>query len=201
MILTDITTTKRGRCALFVDGEFLFSVHPDVFYESGWRKGVELTAEALEELRLVSESHDAREKALDLLEYSARTGRQLYDKLARKYDPEASAAAVARMAELGLVDDADYARRFVADRLNLKDWGLRRIEQELRQKGVAQQHIEAALEEVDYDGAARLAVFLRRRGTVPPTDAKEKNALFGRWLRKGYDYEEIKAALVQLSED
>lgn len=201
MILTDITITKKGRCALFVDGEFLFSVHPDVFYGCGWKKGQTITPQGLEELRLTSEGRDAREKALDLLGYSARTGRQLYEKLNRKYDPEAAAAAVARMEELGLVDDADYARRFVADKLNLKDWGLRRIEQELRQKGVAQPHIEAALAELDYNGADRLAEILRRRGTVPPTDAKEKNALFGRWLRQGYDYDEIKAALAQLSED
>ena len=43
MILTDITLTKKGRCALFVDGEFLFSAHPDVFYGSGWQKGREVT--------------------------------------------------------------------------------------------------------------------------------------------------------------
>ncbi len=142
MILTDITLTKKGRCALFVDGEFLFSAHPDVFYGSGWQKGREVTVEELEQLRISSEERTAKDKALDLLSYSARTGRQLYEKLARKTDPEAAAAAVARMEELGLVDDADYARRFVADKLNLKDWGLKRIVQELRVKGVDQQHID-----------------------------------------------------------
>jgi regulatory protein len=201
MILTDITLTKKGRCALFVDGEFLFSAHPDVFYGSGWQKGREVTVEELEQLRMASEERTAKDKALDLLSYSARTGRQLYEKLSRKCDPEASAAAVARMEELGLVDDGDYARRFVADKLNLKDWGLRRIEQELRQKGVAQHHIDAALEELDYDGAARLAEILHRRGKPIPTEQKERTALVNRWLRQGYDYEEIRAALAQFSEE
>jgi regulatory protein len=105
------------------------------------------------------------------------------------------------MEELGLVDDGDYARRFVADKLNLKDWGLRRIEQELRQKGVAQHHIDAAMEELDYDGAARLAEILRRRGKPIPTEQKERTALVNRWLRQGYDYEEIRAALAQFSEE
>ena len=201
MILTDITMTKKGRCALFVDGEFLFSAHPDMFFATGWKKGREVSVEELEELRMASEERTAKDKALDLLSYSARTSRQLYEKLARKSDPEAAAAAVERMEELGLVDDADYARRFVADKLNLKDWGLRRIEQELRAKGVDQQHIDAAVEELDYDGAERLAEILRRKGKALPTEQKERNALVGRWLRQGYDYEEIKAAFGRLNED
>ena len=201
MILTDITMTKKGRCALFVDGEFLFSAHPDIFFATGWQKGRGVTAEELEELRMASEERTAKDKALDLLSYSARTGHQLYEKLSRKYDPEASAVAVARMQELGLVDDADYARRFVADKLNLKDWGLRRIVQELRVKGVDQQHIDAAVEELDYDGAERLAEILLRKGKALPTEQKERNALINRWLRQGYDYEEIRAAMARLSED
>lgn len=201
MILTDITMTKKGRCALFVDGEFLFSAHPDIFFATGWKKGREVTVEELEELRMASEERTAKDKALDLLSYSARTSRQLYEKLARKSDPEAAAAAVERMEELGLVDDADYARRFVADKLNLKDWGLRRIEQELRAKGVDQQHIDAAIGELDYDGGERLAEILRRKGNPIPTEQKERNALINRWLRQGYDYEEIKAAFGRLNEE
>ena len=201
MILTDITMTKKGRCALFVDGEFLFSAHPDIFFATGWKKVREVTVEELEELRMASEERTAKDKALDLLSYSARTSRQLYEKLARKSDPEAAAAAVERMEELGLVDDADYARRFVADNLNLKDWGLRRIEQELRAKGVDQQHVDAAIEELDYDGGERLAEILRRKGKPIPTEQKERNALINRWLRQGYDYEEIKAAFGRLRED
>lgn len=201
MIITDITMTKKGRCALFVDGEFLFSAHPDIFFATGWKKGREVSVEELEELRMASEERTAKDKALDLLSYSARTGRQLYEKLARKSDPLAAAAAVQRMEELGLVDDADYARRFVADKLNLKDWGLRRIVQELRAKGVEQQHIDTALEELDYNGAERLAGILRRKGKEIPTQQKERNALINRWLRQGYDYEEIRAALARFCED
>jgi len=99
------------------------------------------------------------------------------------------------------VDDADYARRFVADKLNLKDWGLRRIQQELRAKGVDQQHIDAATQELDYDGVERLAEILRRKGKPIPTEQKERNALINRWLRQGYDYDEIRAAMALLSED
>lgn len=201
MIITDITVTKKGRCALFVDGEFLFSAHPDTFYASGIQKGREVTVEELEALRLASEERSAKDKALELLSHSARTSRQLYEKLARKNDPEAAAAAVSRMEELGLVDDADYARRYIADKLNLREWGLKRILQELRRKGVAQQHIDAAVEELDYDGTARLEEIFRRRGVVLPDQQKERAALVSRWLRQGYEYEEIRAALGQFSED
>jgi len=201
MTLTDVTVTKRGRYSLYVDGEFLFSAHPEVFLRSGWKAGRAVTVEELEELRVASEDRTAKDKALDLLGHSARTSRQLYDKLARKTDPQAAAAAVARMQELGLVDDADYARRYIADKLNLKEWGLARILHELRAKGVDQQSIDAALEELEYDGRARLQEILRRRYLPLPDDPKKRAALVSRLMRQGYEYEEIKAAMGLADED
>ena len=52
-----------------------------------------------------------------------------------------------------------------------------------------------------FRSARRLVEILRRRGKPLPTEQKERNALINRWLRQGYDYEEIRAAMAQLSED
>ena len=39
MRITDVRMTKRGRVALYVEGEFLLSMHPDVFAVSGLSVG------------------------------------------------------------------------------------------------------------------------------------------------------------------
>ena len=36
MTLTKIAMTKRGRVALYADGAFVMSLHPDVFADFGW---------------------------------------------------------------------------------------------------------------------------------------------------------------------
>ena len=189
MLLSDVRITKKGRYSLYVDGEFLFSAHPEVFLRSGLAAGQQVDIRRLEELRLASEERTAKDRALALLSYSCRTEKQLYDKLADKNGSEAAAAAVARMAELGLVDDSDYARRFISDRLNLKDWGMKRIVMELRKKGVDPDVIDKAVQESEYDGRSRLAAVVERRYLPLPADPKEKSRMVQSLMRLGYEYD------------
>lgn len=52
MRVTGIETTKKGRYALMVDGEFAFSLHRDTFLLCPWlQKGAEVSPERLETLR------------------------------------------------------------------------------------------------------------------------------------------------------
>ena len=58
-------------------------------------------------------------------------------KLGRTAPKETAAAIAGRMEELGLVDDAAYARRLAADLAVRKLYSRRRVIQELRARGVA----------------------------------------------------------------
>ena len=55
MKITDISVTKKGRYALFVDGEFLFSAEEEALVRSGLRPGMETDIQTLEALRLPPE--------------------------------------------------------------------------------------------------------------------------------------------------
>ena len=73
MRVTGIETTKKGRYALMVDGEFAFSLHGDTFLLCPWlQKGAEVSPERLETLRQEDELRSARERALDLLSAASR---------------------------------------------------------------------------------------------------------------------------------
>ena len=86
MRVTGIETTKKGRYALMVDGEFAFSLHRDTFLLCPWlQKGAEVSPERLETLRQEDELRSARERALDLLSAAEQT----------RY-PAAKAAALVR---------------------------------------------------------------------------------------------------------
>ena len=136
MRVTGIETTKKGRYALMVDGEFAFSLHRDTFLLCPWlQKGAEVSPEWLETLRQEDELRSARERALDLLSAAEQTSGTLRQKLLRWYGEEAVEAAVLRMEELGLINDLDYGRRYAADAVNLRGWPRRRIAMELQKKG------------------------------------------------------------------
>ena len=161
MRVTGIETTKKGRYALMVDGEFAFSLHRDTFLLCPWlQKGAEVSPERLETLRQEDELRSARERALDLLSAAEQTSGTLRQKLLRWYGEEAVEAAVLRMEELGLINDLDYGRRYAADAVNLRGWPRRRIAMELQKKGVPAEVIEEALaditEETEIETACRL---------------------------------------------
>ena len=86
----------------------------------------------------------AREAALKLLERTRRTRSDLERRLRDKGFAAATIAEVVdRLVEVKLVDDAEYARAFLAGRWGRKPAGWSRLQRELRAKGVADEHIVA----------------------------------------------------------
>ena len=53
---------------------------------------------------------------------------------------------MAELVELGHIDDARYARLFAQDKRTLEGWGVARIARTLRERGLARELIELALE-------------------------------------------------------
>ena len=202
MRITGIETTKRGRYALMVDGEFAFSVHRDSFLLNRWlQKDAEVTPGQLEQLRREDEFRSAREQAMDCLTAAEQTGGMLRQKLLRRYGEEAAEAAVLRMEELGLINDREYSRRFAADAVNLRSWPRRRIAAELQKKGVAEDVIAEALadvtEETEIETACRL---LEKQYREKLRDRREREKAKAALQRRGFGYEVIRAAAAQVLE-
>lgn len=145
--LTRITETKRGRYALFLDDAFAFSLDEDTFAAAGLHAGDELTEPAVAELRRKSDARRALDKAMDLLALRDHAAGELYAKLCRRFDPHTAAAAVARVGELGLLNDAGFARRRAAELLR-KRKSRREIAADLNAKGIDRDTAAAVLDEL-----------------------------------------------------
>jgi len=145
----------------------------------------------------------AREAALRLLERSRRTRADLSRRLREKgYAAAVVDEVLDRLAGVGLVDDAEYARAFLASRWGRRTAGWRRLEQELRRRGVAAEDIAAArqrLEEetggADEVAAARrvLEQVGRRYDRLDPRIRRRR--LYALLARRGFDGDTIEQAL------
>ena len=151
----------------------------------------------------------AREAALRLLERTRRTRHDLVRRLRDKgYAPVTVEEALDRLQGVGLVDDVEYARAWLAGRWGRRPAGWRRLEQELRLKGVSAEDIaqaRARLEE-DQGGAdevttARrvLAQAERRYRSLEPRVRRQR--LYALLARRGFDGDTIQAALRHEPED
>ena len=148
--LTQIKETKKGRLALFFDGEFAFSLDENTFADAGLHQDDDLEEWQIEELRKKSETRRALDKAMDYLALRDHAAGELYQKLCRKFDAH-SAAAVARAGELGLLNDAGFARRRAAELLR-KRKSRREILNDLAAKGIDRDTAAEVVEELFAEG-------------------------------------------------
>lgn len=200
MRITDYKMTKQGRVALFVDGEFLLSVHPDTFAAMELSVGCELDEDALQELEAQTELKKAKNKALTLLSYKEYTSHQLEERLKRHVESDAAQQAVERMEELGLVDDDDYAIRFARDLSRRKHYGVLRIRQEMRRRGLSDDQIEYAVSLLDADPVEQVRELLEKKYPMAWEDEKVKKRAFSAMMRRGYRADDVRHAL-RLEED
>lgn len=149
--VTQIKQTKKGRMALFLDGEFAFSLAPELFADAGVHAGDELTEAQVAQLRGQSDARRALDKAMDYLALRDHAAGELYQKLCRRFDPESAAAAVRRAGELGLLNDADVARRRAAE-LFARHKSRREILRDLAAKGIGDEAAAAAVEALGQGG-------------------------------------------------
>ena len=132
----------------------------------------------------------ARAIVLRRLTGSAQSRAQLADALARRDVPEdVSTRVLDRFTEVGLVDDAEYARMLVRTRQAERGLSRRALAVELRRKGVDDETAAAALADVDDDDEERAArELVRRRLRVTrglDTDVRVRRT-YGALARKGY---------------
>jgi regulatory protein len=146
--ITMITAQKKaGRYNVFLNGEYAFPISEETFIHFRLSKGMEITGTLLEEIGDYETSAEAYNKALGFLTGQLRTQDEVAKKLLKLEFPEEVVGQVlAKLADLNLLDDAEYARSYVRTMMKTGDKGPRYIINHLRQKGVYENDIQAGLQ-------------------------------------------------------
>jgi regulatory protein len=127
----------QHRVNVFVDGAFAIGVSLATLQNKGLFKGQVLSPEDWQRLEQAESDHKAWEAALRLLEVRPRAEREIRDRLRRKqYDAEQIDRVIVRLRELGLLDDLQFARLWVANRAATKSKGALALRRELMSKGI-----------------------------------------------------------------
>lgn len=132
----------------------------------------------------------AREICLRLLSLSPRTHAQLAGALRRKGVPdEVTERVLGRYTEVGLIDDVAFSRAWVQSRHAGRGLARRALAAELRQRGVDDETVNEAVEELDpaqEETAARELVAKRMAATRGLDPTKRTRRILGTLARKGY---------------
>ena len=138
-----------------------------------------------------------KDRALKLLGMRAFGERELYDRLVEKGETEQNAAAAVRwLADLRLLDDGEYAAMLVRH-YAAKGYGPRRIRDELHRRKIPRELWDEALSSLpEQDDTIDKLLRARLRSDEP--DRAELKRATDALLRRGFGWDEIKAAVERL---
>lgn len=127
---------------------------------------------------------------------------ELSRKLVQKgFEPPVVADVVARLIDTDLLSEDRYAENLARSRAR-KGYGPQRIQAELQESRVPDGLIQQAISDLDWDFvAAADAARLARFGSAPPKDARDFQRQYQFLARRGFEPEQIRAALRDRPDD
>jgi regulatory protein len=138
-----------------------------------------------------SREEQARALCLRLLTVRARTRAELAGQLAKRgYPDDVSTRVLDRLADVGLVDDVDFAEQWVHSRRVNAGKGKRALAAELHTKGVDKDVITSVLSDINPDAerdrAEELVRKKLRRENLSDDDLRLRRRLVAMLARRGY---------------
>ena len=197
--ITALVVQKRNpnRVNVHLDGEFAFGLARIV---AVWlRVGQELDEEKLKRLQVEDARERAVQQALLFLSYRARSESEIRQNLRKHEMPEeVIEETIARLRQDGLANDGQFAQAWVENRSTFRPRSRRMLAMELRQKGLDDEAVSSALEDVDdeplaYEAAKKRAPRLKALEWV---DFRKKLSEF--LARRGFSYSVIAPVVTRI---
>lgn len=192
---------EKNVSVYFDDGQRLI-LSEDTFYNSGLRKGDEISEDRFSFFVEQNILYHIKQKALSFLGRRFHSERELLIKLKSKsYDERLIKIVLNEMKVNSFINDQIFATHFVEEKLNKKHWGKNKVRASLFSKGVSASIIDEVFQSlgsaVDQDGVAlelatKKYVNLKSR----ETDLRKlKQKLISFLLSRGFDYETASGAV------
>jgi len=197
--ITALVVQKRNpnRVNVHLDGEYAFGLARIV---AAWlRVGQELDEEKLKRLQVEDARERAVQQALLFLSYRARSESEIRQNLRKHEMPEeVIEETLARLRQDGLANDGQFAQAWVENRSTFRPRSRRMLAMELRQKGLDDEAVSSALEDVDdeplaYEAARKRASRLKG---LEWADFRKKLSEF--LARRGFSYSVIAPVVTRI---
>lgn len=185
---------RSDRYSIFVDGKYSFSLSESELISSGVHNGQELDKAGLDKFKETSRLDKAYALVLKLVARRARSEKELRDYLRRKQqDEDSSQTILNKLSEIGMINDEDFAKRWVDSRRLLKPVSRRRLIMELRQKGISSEIIDKVLTEDQTSDIDSLSDLIQRKRRQ--LKYHDNTKLMQYLARQGFSYDDIKTAI------
>lgn len=201
MIITALKSDKKHLVKVcFFGGEEIL-LDKDVCIDNALCSDMELDKSEIERLIFESDFKRAKSRAMWYLDRSDYTEKAMFQKLLRAgFKKKAAAAAVGRLAELGIIDDRRFAERF-CERCFEHNVSKREALHKMLEKGVNYDLAKEMLENSETDEEQQIKNLLERKYASKLTAENGKQKVFAALARKGFSFSAIRSAMNEVLED
>lgn len=197
--------TRPPRMRIHPDDGDPVDVSDEVFARFALTAGEEISPGRWAQIIREQQTGEAKRLAINYLSYRPRSSLEVVRQLVRKKLPEKIAEeTVARLRDLQLIDDREFARMFVRDRLRRGGHGPGLLRQLLLNKGIprvlADQIVRelAPTDELLAAATALVRTRMRRSTGTKEEPVKRRKRLFDLLLRRGFSGDIARTTLHQL---
>ncbi|HUY53020.1 MAG TPA: RecX family transcriptional regulator [Candidatus Dormibacteraeota bacterium] len=185
---------RTDRFSIFIDDKYSFSLSSKELLEAKLYVGLEISDIELVGFNKLAENSLVRAQCFRYLSYRLRSEWEMETYLKRKgYSPELIKDTIDYFVARKLIDDQEFANRWIENRLLLKPTSINVLKQELKQKRVKGEVINQAVIEHNIDELQIIKQLIekKRQQSKYQDDLKLMQLL----ARKGFSYDHIKRSL------
>ncbi len=193
MKITKITVQQKNssRYSIFVDNQYAFSLSDIGLLDSGLVTGQEVTEEAVEKLKDLSELDKYYQKILNLLSLRARSSYEIETYLKRHDCPSSMTKIILnKLSKNNYINDNLFAISWINNRQLLRPRSKIKLISELREKGLSKEVISQAMDEVDIDDSTALLSIIEKKRKL--SKFKDDTKLIHYLISQGFNYYDIK---------
>lgn len=136
------------RYNIYIDGEFVLGVYDDTLLKYQLRKGDDITAEKLTEIREYDEYNYGKNIAYKFLSYKPRSIKEVKNKLTyKKISKESVEKIIEHLKKYQFLNDENYAKLYLEQRISNKGMGKSMVTFKMIDKGIDKEMISKVIDE------------------------------------------------------
>lgn len=202
MEIVDITFDDKKNLFVIHFSKDSLNASYNLYNELNLTKGKKLTSLELEKLQEFNSFNLNYSKALNFISYRIRTKKEIYDKLIKDNVAENTIEIILQKLEsLGYINDEKFAKSYFESKTRINNWSNRRIEYELKAKGIDQDIINNfsnEFKDLEFENAMSISQKKLPQWEKKYQGFKLKNKIYTFLSSKGFDYNTIEKVLGEL---
>lgn len=195
MKIEKLKKTSNGKYKVYLDNNEVINTYDEVILKNNLLFHKEVDIELLNELSKDNDYYELYNKCLILINKKLRSEKEIREYLAKYTSKESDIDSIInKLKEIGLINDIEYVKAYISDRINLSSDGPLKIANDLSKHDIDYSIINTYIEDIDQevvDEKIKKYISKKITGNTKYSSYMIKNKIISELLNNGYKEDDI----------